>query len=90
MSEKKICLLRISPESKGRVMRVMEFAINGKKGLYEFEVEKIFKEEAEAKKYSEENNIPLEIDTNKLIITDKDESEKPKMKEKSPLKKIFE
>lgn len=83
-SEKKICLLRIYPESQGRTMRVIEYTINDKKGLYEFEVEEIFKEEAEAKKYSEENNIPMELGSEELIVSEKEEDpEKPEVKKKS-------
>ncbi len=66
-------------------MRVIEYTINDKKGLYEFEVEKIFKEEAEAKKYSEENNVPLELESKELVIYEEEDSETTK--EISPLKK---
>ena len=59
VKEKKICLLEVSSESKGRAMRIMEFTIDGKTGFFEFDVVKIFKDEDEAEKYSQENNIPL-------------------------------
>ena len=39
-------------------MRIMEFTIDGKTGFFEFDVVKIFKDEDEAKKYSQENDIP--------------------------------
>lgn len=88
-SEKKLCLLRIYPESQGRTMRVIEYTINDKKGLYEFEVEEIFKEEADAKKYSKENNIPMELGSEKLIVLEKEEeSEKPE-KKSSKIQIIF-
>ena len=57
MNEKKICLLKITPESHGRAMRVIEFTIDDKKGFYGFDVVKIFKNEDEAKKYSQENDV---------------------------------
>ncbi len=62
----------------------MEYTINDKKGLYEFEVEKIFKEVAEAKKYSKENNVPLELESKEL---DAYEEDSETTKEISPLKK---
>ncbi|NPE08837.1 MAG: UbiA family prenyltransferase [Asgard group archaeon] len=89
VSEKKICLLKISSESKGRTMRVMEYTIDDKKGLYEFEVEKIFNEEADAIKYSKENNVPLELESKESIISEDDVAEKPKTKEKKSKMQII-
>ena len=83
VKEKKICLLKVSSESQGRAMRVMEFTINDKIGFYEFDVVKIFKDEDEAKKYSEENNIAMElaISSEELTILDLDDNEISKTKE---------
>jgi 4-hydroxybenzoate polyprenyltransferase len=88
VSEKKICLLRISTESKGRTMRVMEYTIDDKKGLYEFEVEKIFNEKADAIEYSKENNVHLELESKELIILE-DAAEKPKTEEKKSKMQII-
>ncbi|NPE09510.1 MAG: UbiA family prenyltransferase [Asgard group archaeon] len=88
-SERKICLLRIYPESQGRAMRVIEYTINDKKDLYEFDVEEIFKEEAEAKKYSEENNIPMELGSQEMIVSEKEEDSEKSVKKSSKIQNIF-
>lgn len=69
-------------------MRVMEYTISDKKGLYEFEVEKIFNEKADAIEYSKENNVPLELESKELIILE-DAAEKPKTDEKKSKMQII-
>ena len=59
--EKKICLVKFYFES-GNVTRPMdEFIIDGKTGLYEYDVLKIFKDENEAKEYARKNTITLDL-----------------------------
>ncbi len=41
----------------------MEFTIDDKTNFYEFDVVKIFKNKREAKIYSDENNIALQINS---------------------------
>ena len=61
-------------------MRLIEYTINDKKGLYEFDVAKIFNEEAQARKYAEEHDIPIELAV--VVETLREEEIKPEKRSK--------
>lgn len=54
----RIALLDLCPENKGMVARpMMSMFVNGKIEMFEYDVVKVFDNEAEAKKFAGENNI---------------------------------
>jgi hypothetical protein len=58
MDEPKICLLDIEPPDRGMAARrTIEVEINGKKEWREFDVVRSFADEAEARRYAEENGV---------------------------------
>lgn len=57
-SKLEIALLNLCPKDKGMVARPMtSFLINGKPVMFEYDVERIFKTEKEARDYAEKNGI---------------------------------
>jgi hypothetical protein len=57
-TEKKICLLNICPENRGKVARpVIEVEVDGKKTFREFDVAKVFKDRAEAEAFAKKHDI---------------------------------
>lgn len=53
-----ICLLNLCPSDKGMVARPMTgLMINGEIKMFEYDVEKVFKNEKEAREYAAKNNI---------------------------------
>ena len=53
-----ICLLNLCPANKGMVARpMMGMMINGDIKMFEYDVEKVFKNEKEAREYAEKNDI---------------------------------
>jgi len=57
-SKLEIALLNLCPKDKGMLSRPMtSFLINGESKMYEYDVEKVFKTEKEAREYAEKNGI---------------------------------
>jgi hypothetical protein len=53
-----IALLNLCPENRGMVARPMtSFLVNGQPKMFEYDVEKVFKNEREAREYAAKNNI---------------------------------
>ena len=63
-------------------MRLIEYTINDKNGLYEVDVAKIFNEEAEARKYAKEKNIPIDLDSTESTFREE-------VEERSKMQVIF-
>lgn len=54
----RIALLNLCPENKGMVARpMMSLFVDGKIEMYEYDVVRVFENEAEAKKFAKDNNI---------------------------------
>ncbi len=58
---KEICLVKIFFKPRGITSPIIELILNGKKGYYEFEVIKIFKDENAARNYARKNKIPIDL-----------------------------
>jgi len=58
MDEERVCLLDICPPNPGMVQRrVIEIEVEGERAWREFEVVRVFEDDAEARAYASENGV---------------------------------
>jgi len=61
VKERKICLVKYYTLPSDETRPVAEFIINGKKQFMEYEIEKIFETEEEARQYGMMHKIRIEL-----------------------------